>query len=174
MTFVYRYELKPNRAGRYNVPAIAVTQGTDSARSRPSRFDASAIRTTEDLRIELEWPQLPPRVGETLPVYLNVLTQVPPTNLRIQDIQIPIFADSDLLHIVAPAAEGRSVLGLEAGSGRWDFFPIGLRKSQRWASLLSIACRSPGHLSKAGSLSADGASITAEIAHGTGGPGCVC
>ena len=171
VTFVYRYELKPKQAGRYNVPAITVTQGSDVGRSRPSRFDASAIRTTKDLMIELEWPEHSPRVGETLPVYLNVLTQVPPTSLRIQDIQIPVFADTDLLHIVAPPAEGRSVLGLEAGSGRWDF-PYSIQEvTVDRRPFYRLRVESQVTFQKAGTLSAEGASITAKMPTGRVGRG---
>ena len=99
ITFVYRYRVEAPRPGSYDVPPVTVKQGSKSASTRPSRFSASSIATTSDMRIELTMPDRKIYIGEAFEVTLDWYLRRDP---RDQNFSVPLF-DSEAFTVEAPS-----------------------------------------------------------------------
>jgi hypothetical protein len=86
--FVYRYRILPEKAGNYRLPVISVSQGKDSASSRPATFKAADVATTREMRVELALPERPVTVGETFDVTLDWLLRKNPQD---HEFSVPLF-----------------------------------------------------------------------------------
>ena len=65
VTFVYRWRIQPERAGRYVVPPLTVVQGIREAVSRAASFEATDVERATDMFVRMLLPDRPVWVGET-------------------------------------------------------------------------------------------------------------
>ncbi|MEC7986970.1 MAG: BatD family protein [Myxococcota bacterium] len=115
--FVYRYQVEAKAAGSYNVPSIEVKQGSDVAKSTPATFVAEEVGTTKDLAIRLRLPERAVRVGETVPLYVDLYLR---KNINDQLIVVPLFDQVQNLTVSAPKdAQGRT-LAVTTAAGELD------------------------------------------------------
>lgn len=88
VTFVYRYRVLVEKPGSYQVPAITVSQGGKQASSSPASFQAKAIATSRDMRLQINLPDRPVAVGETFEMTIDWYLRRQPQG---QDFVIPLF-----------------------------------------------------------------------------------
>lgn len=112
VTFVYRYRILAAQAGNYTIPAVALEQGSKSARIGVATFTVRDIEFTADMKIELQVPDRPVWVGETFEATLDWFLR---RDAQDQSFVVPLF-DEDSVEIEAPpVAKRRQVLTFPAG-----------------------------------------------------------
>ena len=114
VTWVFRWRVEVNKAGRVNVAPLTVVQGSKKATAQGGSFDVEAIQTTDDMKLDLALPDRPVFVGETIEAKLTWLFRVQPQ----QDPQfsVPLMAMDDFIVSAPPATDPRRALNFAAGS----------------------------------------------------------
>ncbi|HWU88909.1 MAG TPA: BatD family protein, partial [Kofleriaceae bacterium] len=113
VTWVMRYRVLVEKAGRIMVPQLAVKQGSKQATAQAGAAEVQAVPDTSDMKVALELPQRPVYVGESLPVKLTWL-------FRRQPSQDPLF-NAPLLGLDAftisaqPPADPRKAVPVTGG-----------------------------------------------------------
>ncbi len=106
VTFVMRWRVQAQGPGRYGIPAMTVTQGSRRASTQPATIQVEQIPSSPDMQLQLELPQRPVWVGETIPIHLDWLVR---RDVADQQLVVPLF-DSDKVRVQAP----------DGGSGQGD------------------------------------------------------
>lgn len=112
VTFVYHYRVTPGKAGRYQIPALTVTQGKKRARSRSASFVAKDVPTSGDMALRVEMPDRPVWLGETFEVFIDWYVARDPSQ---PSFNIPLFERGDWVDIRAPDGAGRRTISFPAG-----------------------------------------------------------
>ncbi|WP_428267648.1 BatD family protein [Haliangium sp.] len=100
--FVYRFRVEAEASGTYQVPALTVTQGELRASSKPARFEAVEVPTTEAMKLSLGLPERPVWVGETFDVELDWLLLRDPGEPRFS---IPLLDDPARFEVHVPSVD---------------------------------------------------------------------
>ena len=109
--FVYNYRVEPKGDGNFDIPGIVVKQGTLEASSPPSRFSASDVANSKDMRISLKVPERPVWIGESFEVDIEWYLRLNP---RDQTFVIPIFGHP-AFEVEEPESAADDRLAFEAG-----------------------------------------------------------
>ena len=112
VTFVYRWRVQPNRAGRYVVPALTVAQGIREAVSRAASFEATDVEQATDMFVRMLLPDRPVWVGETFDAVVEWRIA---RDVESYEFVVPLF-DVEHLRFETPPSGGRSV-SFAAGTG---------------------------------------------------------
>ncbi len=112
VTFVYRWRVQPDRAGRYVVPALTVVQGDRSAVSRAASFDAGEVAEAADMFVRMLLPDRPVWVGETFDAVLEWLIA---RDVESYEFVVPLF-HLEHLRFESRSGDGQSVT-FAAGTG---------------------------------------------------------
>ncbi|HTL37441.1 MAG TPA: BatD family protein [Kofleriaceae bacterium] len=114
VSWVFRYRVEINKAGRVTVPPLTVVQGSKKATAQGGQFDVESVPTTDDMKIELQLPNRTVFVGETIEAKLIWLFRVQPQ----QDPQfsVPLMSMDDFIVSAPPATDPRRALNFAAGS----------------------------------------------------------
>lgn len=112
VTFVYRWRVQPDRAGRYVVPALTVAQGVRSAVSRAASFEATDVEQATDMFVRMLLPDRPVWVGETFDAVVEWRIA---RDVESYEFVVPLF-DVEHLRFETPPGGGRTV-GFAAGTG---------------------------------------------------------
>jgi hypothetical protein len=113
VSFVYRYRILAAQAGNYTVPAVALEQGSKSARIGAASFTVLDIEVTADMRIELQLPERPVWVGETFEVTLDWLLR---RDAQDQSFVVPLFDEESIDVEAPPRTDRRQALSFPAGA----------------------------------------------------------
>lgn len=113
VSFVYRYRVVAEAAGRHTISALTVRQGTRVARSPATQFRTEAPRRTGDMRIERVLPRRPIWVGETVPVQVDWYLR---RNVADQSFVLPLLQLPDRVRVAPAPLEGRKTLVFSAGA----------------------------------------------------------
>ncbi|HEY1816216.1 MAG TPA: hypothetical protein VGG74_27905 [Kofleriaceae bacterium] len=70
VTWIFSYRVEEPNAGRLSIPATTITQGSKHATAQGASLDLEAVRTTDDMKLELQLPNRPVFVGETIQAQL--------------------------------------------------------------------------------------------------------
>lgn len=71
VTFVFDYQITPQKEGTYRLPVIVAKQGAKEASSeQPVTFTAKSVQTTNDMRIAMQLPERKLWVGETFDAHI--------------------------------------------------------------------------------------------------------
>ena len=114
ITFVYRYQVTPSKAGSYKIPVVSVEQGSKKARSKQRTFAAKSVAKTDKMALRVVLPKRAVWLGETFEVAIDWYLGVDPSR---PSFGIPIFAESDWFS-VKPAEEAtrrRQTITFSAG-----------------------------------------------------------
>ncbi len=113
VTLTYRYRVDAPSAGRYQVPALTIEQGSKRATTRPAQFTVRAISTTRDMQIRLSIPERAVWVGEVFDAYIDWYLNRDPSN---QHFAIPLFDSEDWTRVDAPPGASSRTLAFQVGS----------------------------------------------------------
>lgn len=114
-TWVMRWRILAPKAGRLVIPNLTVSQSGKSVQIRGAELDVNVIPTADDMKLELQLPDRPVFVGESVPVKLVWLFQRSPQG--DPEFSIP-FASLDTFTITAPPAPQGKGLAIDIGAKR--------------------------------------------------------
>ncbi len=109
VSFIFNYQITPKHEGVYTIPYIHATQGSKEATSQQKlTFTASTVKSTKDMRIELQLPERKIWVGETFDVNLAWYIR---KDVQSQVFSIPVLEMPDTFDVAEPddAPRGRSI-----------------------------------------------------------------
>ena len=112
VTWVMRWRVLAPKPGRLAIPSITVTQGSKSGTVRGAELEVEAVPTAPDMKLELQLPDRPVFVGETVPVKLVWLFQRAPQG--DPELSIP-FTSLDTFTITTPPAQNNKGLEIDIG-----------------------------------------------------------
>ena len=112
VTFVYRWRVQPERAGRYVVPPLTVAQGVLEAVSRAASFEATDVEQATDMFVRMLLPDRPVWVGETFDAVVEWRIA---RDVESYEFVVPLFA-IEHLRFETPPPGGRTV-SFVAGTG---------------------------------------------------------
>jgi hypothetical protein len=108
VTWVMRYRVVVDKAGRVAVPAVTVKQGKKQAAARGGAINVEAIPETTEMKVALELPARPVYVGELLPVKLVWLFRRQPG--QNPTFNAPLLGLDALTVTVPPPPDPRNAL----------------------------------------------------------------
>ncbi|HUS31522.1 MAG TPA: hypothetical protein VMZ53_23615 [Kofleriaceae bacterium] len=161
VTWVFRWRVEINKAGRASVPALTVVQGSKKATAQGGQFEVESVPTTDDMKLEVALPNRTIFVGETIEAKLTWLFRVQPQ----QDPQfsVPLMAMDDFIVSAPPATDPRRALSFAAGTKELqlpyevDETDVGGQQYHRVVVRFYVAPK------KAGKNDIPGASVTAAL-----------
>ena len=104
VTFVHRYRVTVPRAGRYTVAPIVASQDGQSAATSEAVFEAIDVADSDEMRLEMRFPERPVWVGETFAVTLDWLLR---KDVQGQAFAVPLFEMGDVFEVKEPQLSGR-------------------------------------------------------------------
>ena len=114
VSFAYRYQITAPKKGTYTIAPIEVKQGTKSAKTKGVQFTVLEVAQSKDMAIRLVLPNRSVRVGEVVPIYLDLYLR---KNADDQQIVVPLFNNTKYVSIRAPEHKSRQVLALTTAAG---------------------------------------------------------
>jgi BatD DUF11 like domain len=114
-TWVMRWRVLAPKPGRLVIPGLTVSQAGKSAQARGAELQVDTIPTADDMKLELQLPDRPVFVGESVPVKLVWLFQRQPQG--DPEFSIP-FTSLDTFTITTPPAPQGKGLGIDIGAKR--------------------------------------------------------
>ena len=101
--FTFVYQLHVEEPGSIEIGPFAVTQGNTSITSRSLRLDLAALPSSDQMAVELEFPNTPVYVGERVPITLRFqLTGRLRENLHQYALRVPFFALTETFQFLEP------------------------------------------------------------------------
>ena len=165
-TWVMRWRIVAPKPGRLVIPGLTVQQAGKSAIIRGAELQVDVIPTADDMKLELQLPDRPVFVGETVPVKIVWLFQRAPQG--DPEFSVP-FTSLDTFTITTPPAPQGKGLELDIGAKRVqvpyvvDKATIGGQEFQRVTIELLVA---PRTIPPGGKLEVPPSSIAVPLAVG--------
>ncbi|MFV1978699.1 MAG: BatD family protein [Myxococcota bacterium] len=119
VTFTFVYQLHVQKPGSIEIGPFAVTQGITSVTSRSLRLDLEALPSSDQMAVELEFPNTPVYVGERVPITLRFqLTGRLRENLHQYTLRVPFFALTETFQFLEPPdAAGTTQVEIQTPNG---------------------------------------------------------
>jgi len=117
--FTFVYQLHVRKPGSIEIGPFVVTQGNTSVRSRSLRLDLEALPSSDQMAVELEFPNTPVYVGERVPITLRFrLTGRLRENLHQYALRVPFFALTETFQFLEPpGAAGTTQVEIRTPNG---------------------------------------------------------
>jgi hypothetical protein len=117
VTWHFRYKVVA-KEGTYQVPPVTIVQGATRASSPAARLPVRGVQTTNQMRLQLDLPDRPVWVGETIEVHLDWLIA---RNVEDQSFDVPLLGMEDKIAIaVPPVTDRRRAISFSAGNRDLD------------------------------------------------------
>lgn len=101
VSFVFRFEFRPTRAGVAEVGPFSVTQGATTRTTPPVRLNIRQVPSSDRVGVALELPADPVYVGERVPVAVEFqLDKELQENLQTYTLEVPFFDLSKPLRFI--------------------------------------------------------------------------
>jgi tetratricopeptide (TPR) repeat protein len=113
VTWILRWSVTADRAGRIVVPATTVQQGSRRATAASGTAEVEQIADTAEMRVALELPTRPVYLGETVPAKLVWLFRRQPSQDPV--LTAPLLGLGALSVSVPPAADPRRAVRVTGG-----------------------------------------------------------
>jgi len=117
VTWVMSWRVVPHAAGTLHVPSVTIKQGSKSATARPGDVTVDTVPTTDDMKLELQLPDRPVFLGETVPVKLLWLVRAQPEDPAFA---VPLASLDALTVNGPPGVPGRRTLPIPTASKDLD------------------------------------------------------
>ncbi len=98
VTWFLQYRVEVTNAGTIQIPAVTVSQGKLRATAAARELEVQAVPTTDLMKLELQLPNRPVYVGETIEAKLVLMVRAQPSN---PEFSIPI-ANLDQFTVSSP------------------------------------------------------------------------
>ncbi len=166
-THVFTFQITATHAGTFRVPALTVTQGKRSARTRPSRFVAKAVPNTPYMRLLVRIPDRPIWVGEVFELYVDWYLSRDPGD---QVFSIPLFQQTDVF-TVKKRGTGRRVVAFAYGTEKLELPYEQSTETLDGTQFTRLRFKALVIPKKAGVLALPGAQVIARLQTGWGRDG---
>jgi len=119
VTFTFVYQLEAEEPGPIEVGPFAVTQGSTSVTSRTLQLDLEALPSSDQMAVELDFPDAPVYVGERVPVTLRFsLSGRLKENLYQYALRVPFFGLTETFQFLEPTdAAGTTKVEIQTPNG---------------------------------------------------------
>jgi hypothetical protein len=119
VTFTFVYQLQVAEPGPIEIGPFVVTQGSTSVTSRSLRLDLEALPSSDQMAVELTFPDTPVYVGERVPITLRFrLTGRLRENLHQYLLSVPFFALTETFQFLEPpGAAGTTQVEIQTPNG---------------------------------------------------------
>jgi hypothetical protein len=113
VTWVMSWRLVVPKAGPLKIPSITVKQGSKTATARGGDVQVDSVPQTQDMKVQLQLPERPIFVGETVPVKLMWMFRAQPED---QTFSVPL-ANLDALTVSGPPVPQGARRTIEIAAG---------------------------------------------------------
>ena len=117
VTFVFRWRVRCAAAGRYQVPALRVAQGGESATSRVAAFEVTDVPASSDMVVRMRLPERALWAGETFDVAVEWLLARDVSDYRFA---VPLFNLPDAQVQAPPKVSGETGAKVRFAAGASD------------------------------------------------------
>ncbi|MEO6775456.1 MAG: hypothetical protein ABI467_21015 [Kofleriaceae bacterium] len=118
VTWAFHWHVEAANAGPLHVPAVTVTQGKTTVTADAANVDVDAVPTTDAMKLELQLPNRPVFVGETLDTRLVWLFRAKPQG---QDFTLPIAGLDAFTVTQPPVPDPNRALPFDINGKKLDF-----------------------------------------------------
>ena len=161
--FAFRYRVVPSKTGRFQIPSVRVKQGTVEAESGNVQFEVREVSKSRDMAVELVLPERSVRVGEVVPVYVDLYLR---TNISDQIIMVPFFDMREYVSLSAPQNGAQQTIAITTAAGEIEL-PFERDQRQRnGREFTRIRLRAEATMIKAGTLNLNPTRVVAQIPGG--------
>lgn len=112
VTWALHWRVEAVAAGRLHVPNTTVTQGTKKATAQGADLEVDSVSESDDMKLELQLPQRPVFLGETIEADLVWMFQRQP---ETQNFAIPLAEMNDVTVSAPPITDKRRAIELSLG-----------------------------------------------------------
>ena len=161
-TFVYRLHVE--EPGSIEIGPFAVTQGNTSITSRSLRLDLGALPSSDQMVVELDFPDTPVYVGERVPITLRFrLTGRLKENLHQYVLRVPFFALTEMFQFLEPpGAAGTTQVAIQTPNGPLSLTGSAREEKRNGETYLIVEVRRIAVPLRAGSLDIPPATLDVE------------
>jgi cytochrome c-type biogenesis protein CcmH/NrfG len=163
VTWFLQYRVEVANPGKITIPTTTAVQGKQKATAPAAEVEVQSVPTTDLMKLELQLPNRPIYVGETIEAKLVLMVRAQPSN---PEFSIPI-ANLDQFTVSSPPVTDRSkALEIDVGGKQLDLpydqdaTEAGGQKWSRFTLHLYIAPRQSGR------VQVPGVSVTAGLPFG--------
>jgi hypothetical protein len=164
VTFTFVYQLQVEEPGFLEIGPFAVTQGNTSITSRSLRLDLKALPSSDQMTVELEFPNAPVYVGERVPITLRFrLTGRLRENLHQYALTVPFFALTETFQFLEPpGAAGTTQVEIQTPNGSLSLMGTAREEKRSGETYLIVEVRRIAVPLRAGSLEIPPATLDVE------------
>ena len=164
VTFTFVYQLQVDEPGSIEIGPFAVTQGDTSIMSRSLRLDLDALPSSDQIAVELEFPDTAAYVGERVPITLRFqLTGRLKENLHQYTLRVPFFSLTETFQFLeTPDAAGTTKVEIQTPSGPLSMMGSAREERRDGEAYLIIEVRRIAVPLRAGSLEIPPATLDVE------------
>jgi hypothetical protein len=111
--WIFRWSVEMTKPGRVRIGPVTALQGSKRVVASAGEVDVATVPTTDDMKLELQWPERAVYVGETIEAkVLWYFTREPES----PQFSIPLASSEHFTISAAPATDPRRTLALQAGT----------------------------------------------------------
>ena len=164
VTFTFVYQLQVEEPGSIEIGPFAVTQGDTSIMSRSLRLDLDALPSSDQMSVELEFPDTAVYVGERVPITLRFqLTGRLRENLHQYALRVPFFSLTETFQFLeTPGEAGTMKVEIQTPSGRLSMMGSAREERRNGETYLIVEVRRILVPLRAGSLEIPPATLDVE------------
>jgi hypothetical protein len=164
VTFTFVYQLQVDEPGPIEIGPFAVTQGDSSTTSRSLRLDLGALPSSDQMAVEMEFPNTPVYVGERVPITLRFrLTGRLRENLHQYALRAPFFALTETFQFLEPPdAAGATQVEIQTPNGPLSVMGSAREEKRKGETHLIVEVRRLAVPLRAGSLEIPPATLDVE------------
>jgi hypothetical protein len=162
--FTFVYQLHVAEPGRIEIGPFVVTQGHTSITSRSLPLDLKALPTSDQMAVEMEFPDAPVYVGERVPITLSFrLTGRLRENLHQYALRVPFFALTETFQFLEPPdAAGTTQIEIQTPNGPLSLMGFAREEKRSGETHLIVEVRRIAVPLRAGSLEIPPATLDVE------------
>ena len=161
--YAFRYRVIPSKTGTFQIPSVRVRQGTEEAESGNVQFEVREVAQSRDMGVELVLPNRNVRVGEVIPVYVDLYLR---TNISEQSIMVPFFDLREYVSLAAPQNAVQQTIAITTAAGEIELPFERDQKQRNGRDFTRIRIRAEATMIKAGNLNLEPTRVVAQVSGG--------
>jgi hypothetical protein len=117
VTWVFSYRIEAANPGQLSIPSTTVSQGSKHATAQSASLELSSVPTTDDMKLELQLPNRPVFVGETIEAQLVWLFRSQPEDWTFT---LPMAQLDEFTVSAPPLADRRKAIEVASATKTLD------------------------------------------------------